>query len=147
MKTYFILLCCFVNVSNVMFVSPGNIFVSDIDSHDFLSRLGESLIQTTCSGRLERAFRCLGADLREFLSTLDGVHDVLQYQGQDDEVHETAFVVTSSGDEDLELHFTTDRPPVAYLLVGSLKEIARRLYDTETQIHVEQIKGDIRRYR
>lgn len=123
------------------------LLVPDVNVPDFLDKLGHQLILTSSTGRLERAFRCLGADLREFLITLDGVYDVLKYQEQDDEnVHETAFVCNAIGDS-IELHFTTERPAVAYLLVGSLRAIAKTLYNTDTDIEVEQMNYDPRHFR
>lgn len=47
---------------------------------EFFDKLGQELINTCCLDRMERAFKCLGGDLKEFLTTLDGVHDVLKYQ-------------------------------------------------------------------
>lgn len=115
--------------------------------HGFLDELGQKLIEVSCNGRIERSFRCLGADLSEFLTTLDGVHDVLQHQDQDGNIdHHAAFVCTTSGDT-LELHFTTERPAVAYLLVGCLKAIAKTLYDTDCTIQVEQTNNDPRHFR
>ena len=46
--------------------------------------MGAALIRDACSeagSRKKRALHCLGNDLSEFLTTLDGVHDVLQ-QGE-----------------------------------------------------------------
>ncbi|XP_063902714.1 head-specific guanylate cyclase [Zophobas morio] len=116
----------------------------DIDEFDFLDKLGQELISTTCSGRLERAFKCLGGDLKEFLTTLDGVHDVLKYQEEVEHENE-AFICTTS-DDCLQLDFTTERPAVAYLLVGSLKSIARILYNTRAEVEVTQSKQDSRNF-
>lgn len=92
---------------------------------------------------------CLGGDLKEFLTTLDGVHDVLKYQENGQEVdHETeAFICTATSEQTLQLDFTTDRPAVAYLLVGSLKAIAKQLYSTEAEVSVTQSPQDIRHFR
>lgn len=122
---------------------------ADINVEEFFDKLGQQLITSSCTGRLERAFRCLGGDLREFLTTLDGVHDVLQHQldPADETDHEAAFVCNTSADGGLELHFTTERPAVAFLLVGSLKAIAKKLYDTNTSIQVEQTANDPRHFR
>ncbi|KAH0814985.1 hypothetical protein GEV33_007805 [Tenebrio molitor] len=96
----------------------------EIDEVDFLDRLGQELISTTCTGRVERAFKCLGGDLKEFLTTLDGVHDVLKSQEEVDREGE-AFICTTT-ESHLRLDFTTERPAVAYLLVGSLKAATTR---------------------
>lgn len=57
-------------------------FVSGVSTKDFMAKLGEYLILTAFSHnyRLERAFKCLGTNLTEFLTTLDSVHDVLHDQ-------------------------------------------------------------------
>ncbi|KAK5643101.1 hypothetical protein RI129_006946 [Pyrocoelia pectoralis] len=90
---------------------------------------------------------CLGGDLKEFLTTLDGVHDVLQHQQVTEEIdHEAVFVCTTC-DDHLRLDFTTEQPAVAYLLVGSLRAIARMLYSTEAKITVTQSNQDHRHFR
>lgn len=98
---------------------------------------------------MERAFICLGGDLKEFLMTLDGVHDVLKYQENGQETQEDCetFLCTSTNDENLQLDFTTDRPAVAFLLAGSLKAIATILYYTQTEIMVTQGVQDQRHFR
>ncbi|XP_053616078.1 head-specific guanylate cyclase [Plodia interpunctella] len=124
-----------------------------VNTTDFMAKLGEYLILTAFSHncRLERAFKCLGTNLTEFLTTLDSVHDVLH--DQDDALrdetleYEAAFVCTTSQEGKIELHLTTESEPVAYLLVGSLKKIARMLYDTQTDIRLTSYTNDPRRFR
>ncbi|CAH1174093.1 unnamed protein product [Phaedon cochleariae] len=120
----------------------------DIDETEFFDKLGQQIITCTCTGRMERAFICLGGDLKEFLTTLDGVHDVLKYQehAQDGEQDSDAFVCTALSDENLQLDFITDRPAVAYLLVGSIKAIARILYYTDAEVSVVQSIVDKRHF-
>lgn len=90
---------------------------------------------------------CLGGDLREFLATLDGVHDVLKYQEEvEDGDHEAAFICTTCEDC-IQLDFTTERPAVAYLLVGSLRALARVLYQTEVDIEISASEDDDRNFR
>lgn len=89
---------------------------------------------------------CLGGDLEEFLTTLDGVHDVLQHQEDAEGTDkEAAFVCTSYGDH-LMLSFTTEKQSLGYLLVGNLKAVARRLYCTEAEISVERSSNDERQF-
>nr|CAD7453745.1 unnamed protein product [Timema tahoe] len=67
---------------------------------EFLDELGQELILTACSGgRLERAFRSLGGNLQDFLTTLDGVHDVLQNESSRLEVNKM-----STPDSEVSLH-------------------------------------------
>ncbi|XP_044254715.1 head-specific guanylate cyclase isoform X1 [Tribolium madens] len=115
-----------------------------IDEFEFLDKLGQELISTSCTGRLERAFKCLGSDLKEFLITLDGVHDVLKYQEEVE--HEGEAFICTSDEDHLRLDFTTERPAVAYLLVGSLKAIARILYNTQAYVEVAQNQHDSRNF-
>ncbi|XP_043476394.1 head-specific guanylate cyclase isoform X2 [Leptopilina heterotoma] len=105
----------------------------DIDANDFLDHLGQNVIATACVGLLERAFRCLGNDLMAFLTTLDGVNDVVQHQSGSDNEAEFVCIATPGA---LELHFTTDHPSIAYLLVGSLKGIARQFYNDKTDVYI-----------
>jgi hypothetical protein len=113
----------------------GTFFIlSGVSAEEFLGELGQELIATMCEKCLmERAFRCLGGSLKEFLTTLDGVHDVLQGEG---EPERASFVCTADPAGHLDLLFATDRPAVALLLLGSLKAIANRFYHTEASISV-----------
>ncbi|XP_021940697.1 head-specific guanylate cyclase isoform X2 [Zootermopsis nevadensis] len=105
-----------------------------VSVEEFLDQLGQELIATTCKKRLmERAFRCLGGNLQEFLTTLDGVHDVLQGEGQPERA---SFVCTADPAGHLDLLFATERPAVALLLLGSLKAIADRFYRTDAKVSV-----------
>lgn len=118
-----------------------------MDVKEFLDKLGQELIETSCTELTERAFLCLGGNLKEFLETLDGVHDVLLHKQQTlDQDQEAAFICTSI-DDNLELDFVTERPALAYLLVGSLKAIARILYNTDANIKVEENSSDSRCFR
>lgn len=105
-------------------------------------------MEMCCTGRIMRAFKGLGSNLNEFLSTLDGVHDVLKHQQQQnvEEDQEAAFICTTHEGR-LQLDFSTDRPAVAYLLVGSLKAIARILYLTEIDIDIIQSEEDARCFK
>ncbi|KAL7289785.1 hypothetical protein TKK_0016189 [Trichogramma kaykai] len=105
----------------------------DIDANEFLDTLGQEVISTACVGLLERAFRCLGNDLAAFLTTLDGVNDVVQHQSGSETEAEFVCIATPGA---LELHFTTDYPSIAYLLVGSLKGIARQFYDDKADVYI-----------
>ncbi|XP_063622801.1 head-specific guanylate cyclase [Cydia splendana] len=124
-----------------------------VSTEDFMAKLGEYLILTAFSHncRIERAYKCLGTNLIEFLHTLDSVHDVLHdqddAQNDDSQDYEAAFVCTTSKEDKIELHLTTESEPVAYLLVGSLRTIARRLYDTQTDIRLTSYTNDPRRFR
>ncbi|TGZ32384.1 guanylate cyclase 1 soluble subunit alpha 2 [Temnothorax longispinosus] len=107
----------------------------DVDVNAFFDHLGQELITSACVGSclLERAFRCLGNDLTAFLTTLDGVNDVVQHQSGSDTEAEFVCIATP---EALELHFTTDHPSIAYLLVGSLKGIARQFYKDQADVYI-----------
>ncbi|CAH1108833.1 unnamed protein product [Psylliodes chrysocephalus] len=122
---------------------------NDIDESQFFDSLGQELISSTCTERTERAFICLGGNLREFLTTLDGVYDVLKYQenGREQEHDAEAFMCTASSDKNIQLDFTTERPAVAYLLVGCLKAIAKILYTTEVGVVLKQDEIDKRHFR
>lgn len=99
----------------------------------FFERLGEELIYTACVGLFERAFRCLGNDLTAFLTTLDGVNDVVQHQSGSEAEAEFVCIATPEG---IELHFTTEHPSIAYLLVGSLKGIAKKFYHDDADVKI-----------
>ena len=48
---------------------------------------------------------------------------------------------------DGELIFTSERPVIAWLLLGSLKALTRMLYNVNVHIKIEPVEGDSRRYR
>lgn len=103
--------------------------------------LGEELISTCCHGLTERAFRCLGGTFQEFLCSLDGVYDVLKLQEED--MTDTGFICADEG----ELIFTSDRSAVAYLLLGILRKLSKKLYNLEPTIKMELMEGEVPHYR
>lgn len=115
--------------------------MTESSASEILVLLGEELIATCCSGIVERAFRSLGADLQDFLGALEGVHDVLKLQ--EDGQTDTDFICADKG----ELIFTSERPVIAWLLLGSLKALTRILYDIDASIVIEPIDGDPKCYR
>ncbi|KAJ6637103.1 Head-specific guanylate cyclase, partial [Pseudolycoriella hygida] len=115
--------------------------MDEVSASEILVLLGEELITSCCSGIIERAFRCLGGDLQEFLSSLDGVYDVLKLQEED--VTDTGFVCAGEG----ELIFTSERPVIAWLLLGSLKALTKTLYGIDVSITIEPVVGEPKMYR
>lgn len=90
---------------------------------------------------MERAYRCLGTDLQEMLESLNSVYDVLKLQ--DDSSDDIGFVCPGEG----ELLFTTERPIVAWLLLGSLKSLIRLLFNLEINISMTPELRNNKRYR
>lgn len=115
--------------------------MNESSTSDILIKLGEELMKTCCTNIIERAFRCLGVDLQEFLASLDGVYDVLKIQ--EEGFTDTEFVCAGEG----ELIFTSERPVMAWLLLGSLKALSKILYNIEPEISMEPVEGDLKRYR
>lgn len=103
--------------------------------------MGEELITTCCTGLIERAFRSLGADFQDFLGALESVHDVLKAHNEG--VTDTDFICAGDG----ELIFTSERPVIAWLLLGSLKALIKILYEVDASIVIEPIEGDTKCYR
>ncbi|XP_033323733.1 guanylate cyclase 1 soluble subunit alpha 2 [Megalopta genalis] len=108
-------------------------FEFDVDNFRLFDELGQQLIYTACEGLIERAFRCLGNDLTAFLTTLDGVNDVVQHQSGSEV--EAAFVCNTTP-EAIVLDFTTHHQSRAYLLIGSLKGIARKFYNDNASVTI-----------
>lgn len=123
--------------------------VLDVDEIEFLDKLGQELVVTTCTGRLKAAFMCLGSNLKEFLTTLDGVHDVLKSKeiSQDEDQQLETFVCTYTTEKYIQLDFTTDRISMSFLMVGILKAVASILYSTEVNVAVTQSRQDGRSFR
>jgi Haem-NO-binding len=114
------------------------------DAGPVLEQMGRRLIEG-CLGRLERAFRSMGPDMQCLLSSLDGVHDVLQSSGDEDDDEqqqpsrpedEHSFVCSVLSPGELELSFSSSRKGVAQLLVGSLAELADRLHSTQALVSI-----------
>ncbi|XP_059469140.1 head-specific guanylate cyclase [Neocloeon triangulifer] len=103
------------------------------DAGPILEQLGRCLIER-CLGRLERAFRSLGPDMQSLLTSLDGVHDVLQGEEEDETQEEGSFVCSVVAPGELELSFSTARKGVAQLLAGSLAKLADRLHGTRVLV-------------
>lgn len=115
--------------------------MDEASASEILVLLGEELIKTCCTGIIARAFKSLGSDLQDFLGALDGVHDVLKLQ--DDGETETDFICADDG----ELIFITERPVIAWLMLGSLKALTRILYNINASIVIEPFDGDPKCYR
>lgn len=114
---------------------------TEVASAEILMQLGKELISVSCVGLIKSAFQCLGADLQEFLGSLDGVYDVLKMQEED--LSDTGFVCAGEG----ELIFITERPVIAWLLLGSLQALCKTLYNAEPKIEMEPIDGEAQQYR
>lgn len=108
---------------------------------DILILLGEELAETSCQGIIERAFKSLGGNMKELISSLDGVYDVLKLQEED--LTDTSFVCAA----DDELIFTSDRICLAYLLLGILQKLSVKLFDEKCKIKMEMIDGSVQRFR
>lgn len=108
---------------------------------DILILLGEELVETSCNGIIERAFRSLGGNMKELISSLDGVYDVLKLQEED--LTDTSFVCAA---ED-ELIFTSDRMCLAYLLLGILQKLSVKLFGEKCSITMELMEGGVQRFR
>ncbi|XP_026471667.1 head-specific guanylate cyclase-like [Ctenocephalides felis] len=114
-----------------------------IEGDQFIYMIGEEIITIACRNRVtERALKALGPDLRGFLATLDGVHDVLQLQQTQSDQTDAGFVCAGPG----ELLFTTDRPTVASLLVGCLRAVAYLLYNTKVEVQMHPTSEDPRTF-
>lgn len=68
------------NYDYLMDIQETLLNMDESSASEILVLLGEELISTCCSNIIERAFRCLGTELQEFLGSLDGVYDVLKLQ-------------------------------------------------------------------
>lgn len=131
-----------------------------------LIHLGEELYTTCCTALNERAFRCLGCDLEEFLKSLDGVYDVLKLRDANAAAEDDLLALEESGTETAsttarhlddgtgfvcaaagELIFTTQRPVIAWLLLGALKALSKALYGVDVNIVMEPVEGDPNCYR
>jgi len=70
-------------------------------------------------------------------------HSISNLFNKQEDVTDTGFVCAGEG----ELIFTSERPVIAWLLLGSLKALTRMLYKVDVNIKIEPVEGDARRYR
>ncbi|RZF48979.1 hypothetical protein LSTR_LSTR003055 [Laodelphax striatellus] len=117
---------------------------ADVDASQFLSSLGETLVTSSAEAKL---LKFLGGDLTTFLTTLDGVLDVIQGQGSDQEQVSSAFVCGVPGSGALELRLTSERAAVAPLLGGALKAIAAEFYHTQASVTLRADPLDHKQFR
>lgn len=147
-RYYFFLFRTYKNHSSSIFF----VFFTDVDEEEFLRELGQQVFIQSCEGPLERAFRSLGGNLVEFLTTLDSVHDVLVQEGQEEGIQEGAHggvpeevqegvqegflcsgrVVQTS--DCLRMECSVAGPAAALLLAGSLQAVAAKLYDSAVSV-------------
>ncbi|KAF4526022.1 hypothetical protein B566_EDAN000815 [Ephemera danica] len=76
--------------------------------------------------------------MQSLLTSLDGVHDVLQQSSDAPHEVEHVFVCGVAGPGVLELKFSTSKRGVALLLAGSLAELALRLHGTQVQVRTTE---------
>lgn len=133
--------CDYSHILQLGYNCSSKFVIPESSASEILVLLGEELIATCCHGLTLRAFQCLGGDFQEFLGTLDGVHDVLKMQ--DGVVADTEFICAGPG----ELIFTTERPVIAWLLLGSLKALMRVLYAIDVSVTIEPTESDSQCYR
>ncbi|KAJ8944008.1 hypothetical protein NQ318_021723, partial [Aromia moschata] len=103
---------------------------------EILDKLGQELINLLNKSNMEKSFLCLGGNFKEFLTTLG------RNNGGEDEI----FICAVSDNKSLELDFVTDRPVIAFLLVGMLKEISKIMYFTEITVSIHQDNRDKRHF-
>ncbi|XP_029343407.1 head-specific guanylate cyclase [Acyrthosiphon pisum] len=119
------------------------------DGAKVIEAVGATLIQECRDDRQIRALKSLGGNLYHFLTTLDGVHDVLQ-MGDDKEASST--LTCRPGDEPgvLDLTLRTSRQDgirVAHLLTGTLSGVATRFYGSRPDIRLGTHPSDPSLYR
>lgn len=112
--------------------------MDELATRDTLVLIGEELISQNFNGLMERAFRCLGTDLQELLESLNSVYDVLK----DDTSDDTGFICAAEG----ELIFTSERPIIAWLLLGALRVLTKLLFHFEVELQMVPDEKDFKKY-
>ncbi|XP_050440363.1 head-specific guanylate cyclase [Adelges cooleyi] len=114
-----------------------------------IEAVGATLIRECTDDRLIRALKSLGGNLYHFLTTLDGVQDVLQL---DDAQESSSHFTCRPGDEPgvLDLNLRTSRSDgkcVAHLLAGTLSGVATRFYGSRPDVKLGTHPSDPSLYR
>lgn len=131
----------FVNFPNYDYLADLEDILMEMDelaTRDTLVLIGQELISLNFHGLMERAFRCLGTDLQELLESLNSVYDVLK----DDTADDTGFICAAEG----ELIFISERPIIAWLLLGALQVLTKSLFHFEADIQMVPDEQDFKKY-
>ncbi|XP_050538444.1 head-specific guanylate cyclase isoform X2 [Daktulosphaira vitifoliae] len=119
------------------------------DGTKVIEAIGTKVIQDCSDDRLIRALKSLGGNLYHFLTTLDGVQDVLQL---DDGKKASSDFTCRPSDEPgvLDLNLRTSRSDgkcVAHLLAGTLSGVATRFYGSRPDVELGTHPSDPSLYR
>lgn len=131
----------FVNFPNYDYLADLEDILLEMDelaTRDTLILIGQELISLNFNGLMERAFRCLGTDLQELLESLNSVYDVLK----DDTSDDTGFICAADG----ELIFISERPIIAWLLLGALKVLTKSLFGFDAELQMIPDERDFKKY-
>ncbi|XP_024085223.1 head-specific guanylate cyclase [Cimex lectularius] len=107
-----------------------------VDPDQFIIELGEEVAIHCIAGKVLRALKSLGADFGSFLTTLDGVLEVLKDEG--DLAFHSQCTECNDDSPTLVLDWTLEDGTRAQLVLGALKALAQLLYSTDADITLQQ---------
>lgn len=88
------------------------------------------------SSRFEKILHCLGGNLRDFICGLDNLHEQLLFQFPG--MQAPSFRVDSKhGSEVLIVYYNSVRNDLQYMVVGMLKAVAKRMYQSYVDVVVD----------
>lgn len=105
-------------------------------SNEIYEQFGEKFFEHCMSSRFEKILQCLGGNLRDFICGLDNLHEQLLFQFPG--MQAPSFRVDSKhGSEVLIVYYNSVRNDLQYMVVGMLKAVAKRMYQSHVDVVVD----------
>ncbi|XP_065345782.1 guanylate cyclase soluble subunit beta-1 [Cloeon dipterum] len=111
-----------------------------IPADTILELFGKMFFEFCQDSGYDKILQVLGATPRDFLQNLDALHDHLGtlYPG----MRAPSFRCTEEEDGQLVLHYYSDRPGLEHIVIGIVKEVAKKLHDTEVEVTILEGKTE-----
>ncbi|KAE9555580.1 hypothetical protein FO519_001251 [Halicephalobus sp. NKZ332] len=103
---------------------------------------GGFLIQFTMETGWDQLLRAMAPDLEGFLDGLDALHYFIDHVVYRTKLKGPSFRCEPQGDGSLLLHYYSRRTGLYPIVKGVVREVARRIYDTEVMMRVQERKQE-----
>ena len=106
-----------------------------------MEQFGEKFFEHCCASGLEKVLRCMGGNLKDFLSGLDNLHEKLLFRFPG--MQAPSFRVESThGSEVLTVYYYSVRSGLQYMVVGMLKAVSAKLFTSAIDVVVESFNEE-----
>uniref|UniRef100_A0A1I7X370 guanylate cyclase n=1 Tax=Heterorhabditis bacteriophora TaxID=37862 RepID=A0A1I7X370_HETBA len=103
---------------------------------------GGFLIQFTMETGWDELLRAMASDLEGFLDSLDSLHYFIDHVVYQTKLRGPSFRCEPQNDGSLLLHYYSKRSGLYPIVKGVVREVARRIYDTEVIMKVQERKQE-----